>query len=82
LDTRLATSFCKTHLATKVQLRNAGQILLRQHGQVKRKKNLEIQIGSWNITTMLKPGCLHEIADQILETNLQIVALQEIRWKG
>jgi hypothetical protein len=82
LDTRPATSFRKTHLATKVQLRNAGQILLRQHGRVKRKKNLVIQIGSWNVTTMLKPGCLQEIAEQMLETNLQIVALQEIRWKG
>jgi hypothetical protein len=31
---------------------------------------------------MLKPGRLQEIAEQMLETNLQIVALQEIRWKG
>jgi hypothetical protein len=31
---------------------------------------------------MLKPGRLQEIAEQTLETNLQIVAIQEIRWKG
>jgi hypothetical protein len=67
LNTRPATSFHKTHPATKVQLRNARQILLRQHGRVKRKKNLEIQIGSWNVTTMLKPGCLQEIAEQMLK---------------
>jgi exonuclease III len=30
---------------------------------------------------MLKPGRLQEIAEQMLETNLQIAALQEIRWK-
>jgi hypothetical protein len=82
LDTRPATSFHKTHPATKVQLRNARQVLLRQDRRVKRKKNLEIQIGSWNVITMLKPGRLQEIAEQMLETNLQIVALQEIRWKG
>jgi hypothetical protein len=31
---------------------------------------------------MLKPGHLQETAEQILETNLQTAALQEIRWKG
>jgi hypothetical protein len=43
---------------------------------------LVIQIRSWNVTTILKPGRLQEIAEQTLETNLQIVAPQEIRWKG
>jgi exonuclease III len=32
--------------------------------------------------TMLKPGKMHEIADQMLKTQLQIIALQESRWKG
>jgi exonuclease III len=31
---------------------------------------------------MLKPGKMHEIAEQILNTQLQIVAIQEIRWRG
>jgi exonuclease III len=31
---------------------------------------------------MLKPGKKYEIADQMLKTQLQIFALQEIRWKG
>jgi exonuclease III len=31
---------------------------------------------------MLKPGKMREIAEQIQNTTLQIVALQEIRWKG
>jgi hypothetical protein len=31
--------------------------------------------------TILKPGKMHEIVDQMLKTQLQIVALQEIRWK-
>jgi exonuclease III len=31
---------------------------------------------------MLKAGNIHEIAAQMLKTPLQIIALQEIRWKG
>ena len=31
---------------------------------------------------MLKPGRIKEVAEQILQTDLQVVALQEIRWKG
>jgi exonuclease III len=32
--------------------------------------------------TMLKPGKMNEIAEQMLRTQLQITALQEIRRKG
>jgi hypothetical protein len=31
---------------------------------------------------MLKPGKMHEIVEQILNTQLQIVAIQETWWKG
>jgi exonuclease III len=31
---------------------------------------------------MLKPGKKQQIAEQIQNTSLQIVAVQEIRWKG
>jgi hypothetical protein len=31
---------------------------------------------------MLKPGKMHEFTEQILNTQLQSVAIQEIRWKG
>ena len=39
-------------------------------------------IGTWNIMTVLKPGKMKEIAEQMLSTQLQTIALQEIKWKG
>jgi exonuclease III len=32
--------------------------------------------------TMLKPGKMNEIAEQMLSTQIQSIELQEIRWKG
>ena len=32
--------------------------------------------------TMLKAGKMNEIATEMLKTQLQIIALQELRWKG
>ena len=42
------------------------------------KKEL-IDIGTWNVNTMLKAGKMQEIADQIMGSQIQIVALQEIK---
>jgi hypothetical protein len=39
---------------------------------MKRNKQEIIQIRTWNILTMLKPGTQQEIAEQILNTTLQI----------
>ena len=32
--------------------------------------------------TMLKVGKMNEIADEMLKTQLQVIAFQELRWKG
>ena len=49
---------------------------------VKMMKKEQIDIGTWNFNTMLKAGKMHEIADQIVGSQIQIVALQEIIWRG
>ena len=41
-----------------------------------------MKVGSWNVRTMLQAGKMTEIADEILKYDLDITALQEIRWKG
>jgi exonuclease III len=41
-----------------------------------------LDIGTWNVNTMLKAGKMQEIANQIIGSQIQIVALQEIRWRG
>ena len=43
--------------------------------------NLWLYIGTWNVMTVLKPDKMKGIAEQMLSTQIQIIALQEIRWK-
>jgi hypothetical protein len=50
--------------------------------QVKWIRKDMIYIGTLNAVTMLKAGKMNEIADVMLKTQLQIIALQELRWKG
>jgi exonuclease III len=42
----------------------------------------EILMGTWNVQTMLQLGRMIEIAQEIMNFNLALVALQEIRWQG
>jgi len=45
-------------------------------------KKEPLDIGTWNVNTTLKAGKMQEIADQIVGSQIQIVAHQEIRWRG
>jgi exonuclease III len=49
---------------------------------VKRLKKELLDIGTWNVNTMLKAGKMQETADQIVGSQIHIVALKEIRWRG
>ena len=39
-------------------------------------------MGTWDIMTMLKAGKMSEIAEEMLKSQLQILALQELRWES
>jgi len=41
-----------------------------------------LDIGTGNVNTLLKLGKMQEIADQIVGSQIQTVALKEIRWRG
>jgi exonuclease III len=41
-----------------------------------------MNIGTWNVLTLLKPGKKQELAEQIKRIKLDVVAIQEIRWSG
>jgi hypothetical protein len=39
-------------------------------------------IGAWNVMTLLKPGKLQELAEEAAKTQIETLALQEVRWPG
>ena len=47
-----------------------------------KKKNTEITLATWNVQTMLKPGKMKEIMEELGKARVDIVAVQEIRWQG
>jgi exonuclease III len=50
------------------------------HVQWTKTDNLYIR--TWNIKTLLKPGKLQELAEEIKKTQIEILALQEVRLPG
>jgi hypothetical protein len=57
------------------QLWKAGWMENRQPKRVPRNKKENIFTGTWNILTMLQPGKMQEVSEQMLQTESQIVAL-------
>jgi len=83
MGTRPVPSPCKNFNTTKnAQLLKYGWIVSRRPTRLLRNKRGNIYIGTWNVLTMLKRGRMQEVTEQIMQTDLQVVALQEIRWKG
>jgi hypothetical protein len=80
-----ASPHSKNHLAKKAQrgrVRNHGWTTLGRPRHVKRIRKELFDTGTWNVNTMLKARKMQEIADQIVGSQIQIVAPQEIRWRG
>jgi endonuclease/exonuclease/phosphatase family metal-dependent hydrolase len=43
---------------------------------------IKIKLATWNIRTMLQVGKMMEIAEELLRYEIDITAIQEVRWKG
>jgi hypothetical protein len=59
--------------------RNAMNTRSRQRHPPRQTRNTDLTIGTWNVQTMLQPGKMMEIADEVLKLGIDLVALQEIR---
>ena len=70
----------KKSLLKKSQQRIAGLINGCRQSRVKRNKENKIIIGTWNVRTLLQPGKMQELAEQMSEKQLEILSMQEIRW--
>ena len=42
----------------------------------------KLHMGTWNVKTLLKPGKMQELAEELAKTQLEILAIQETRWPG
>jgi len=80
LDKGLQLNSGKTNFAMKVQSSIAGWIFGKQTRHCKRMKTMEFNIATWNVRSMLQAGKMEEIAYELKKYNIQITALQEVRW--
>ena len=55
---------------------------LRQSHLPRQTRITDFTFGTWNVQTMLQPGKMMEIDDEVLKLGIDLVALQEIRWQG
>jgi exonuclease III len=48
----------------------------------KRSKDIKITLATWNVQTMVKPGKMKEIMEEIGKARVDVMAVQESRWQG
>jgi len=78
-----ATQPRKNHIAKKSQRKeNSGLIKGCRPRHVLRNKTDNLYIGTWSDMTLLKHGKLQELAEEIAKTQIEILALEEVRWPG
>ena len=77
LGVRLTTSPHKKSVVSKPYDRPRNVMNTKR-----RKRIMDLTFGTWNVQTMLQPGKMMEVADEVLKQGIDLVALQEIRWQG
>lgn len=80
---RPTTSLCKKKLVTEsVQQPRTPDRINGSRPRQSSRKNKDLMISTWNVRTMLKPGRMKEIYQQMENFKMDLIALQEIRWQG
>jgi hypothetical protein len=70
----------ETISAMKSQSNIASWIFGKRTRQCKRIKTTEFNIATWIVQSVFQAGKMEEIADELKKYNIQITALQEVRW--
>lgn len=71
--------------ATKTgQGNDENKIRVNEINKIKRTElsNKQLRVATWNIKTLLRTGKMEETAREIENYNIDITAVQEIRWEG
>jgi len=74
----LTTPHSKKLIVTKVEQRE--KLDRFNDDGWKRTKDTKITLATGNVQTMMKPGSMKEIMEEIGKARVEVVALQEIRW--
>ena len=80
---RLTTSCSKTVTVRKTNDQpRTERIDGGRTGKAKRTIIKDIIMATWNVRTMMQRGKVQEIANEMINNKIDILALQKIRWQG
>lgn len=64
-----------------IETESEGKIGFLMERMKKRKQKI-MKIGTWNVQTLLRPGKMNEVANEVMRYGVEVAAIQEMRWKG